>query len=35
MGNRRYHLPGLDHEEKEIRPFGAVKGAKPFKLYRP
>ncbi len=32
MGNRKYVLIDLDHEEKRIQPKDAVEGVKPFKL---
>ncbi len=35
MGNRRYHLIDIDNADREIRSADAVKGVKPFKLYRP
>lgn len=34
MGNDRYILIDLDHEEKRISPAEAVAGVKPFKLIR-
>ena len=34
MGNDRYILIDLDHEEKRITPGEAVAGVKPFKLIR-
>ena len=35
MGNRRYHLIDIDNADREIRSADAVKGVKPFRLYRP